>query len=130
MFIAHLPAGYILTHCIARKNETIRSRALAVGLIFSVLPDLDLLYFFLGDGRRTPHHDYWTHLPIFWLGVAALTAAALILAGKRHSMFVSRLGRARQRDDAPSSRFDRRRHPLAPSPFGDPLQPRRGAGAL
>lgn len=88
MFIAHLPAGYILTHCIARKNETIRSRALAVGLIFSVLPDLDLLYFYLGDGRRTPHHDYWTHLPIFWLGVAALTAAALTLAGKRHSMFL------------------------------------------
>lgn len=88
MFIAHLPAGYILTHCIARKNETIRSRALAVGLIFSVLPDLDLLYFYLVDGRRTPHHDYWTHLPIFWLGVAALTAAALILAGKRHFMFL------------------------------------------
>ncbi|PST22026.1 metal-dependent hydrolase [Mesorhizobium plurifarium] len=87
MFIAHLPAGYLLTHGIARKHDTIRRRALTVGLIFSVLPDLDLLYFYFADGRRTPHHDYLTHSPIFWLGVAALTAATLILAGRRRYIF-------------------------------------------
>ncbi len=42
MFIAHLPAGYLLTRGIVRKRETIWRPALAVGLIFSLAPDLDL----------------------------------------------------------------------------------------
>ncbi|MQV96990.1 metal-dependent hydrolase [Sinorhizobium medicae] len=83
MFIAHLPDGYLLTRGIVRKRETIWRPALAVGLIFSLAPDLDLFYFYLVDGRRTPHHDYWTHAPLFWLAAAALTVLALSLAGKR-----------------------------------------------
>jgi inner membrane protein len=37
------------------------------GLLCSVLPDFDLLYFYLIDHRQHAHHTYWTHIPIFWL---------------------------------------------------------------
>jgi len=65
MFIAHLPAGYLLTTSLQRRFKT--GKLLWLGLLASVLPDLDLLYFFLIDGRRTLHHDYWIHRPFFWL---------------------------------------------------------------
>ena len=53
MFIAHLPAGYLLTSAMqARMGD--RSRGvLAVGLAASVLPDIDLLWFYPAEGRRT-----------------------------------------------------------------------------
>ncbi len=44
-------------------------------MLGNVLPDIDMLYFYLIDGGRTHHHKYWTHLPVFWLG--ALAAALL-----------------------------------------------------
>ncbi len=83
MFIAHQPAGYLLTRGIVGKRQRLRRAALATGLIFSVLPDLDLLYFCLIDGPRTLHHDFWTHTPLFWLATAAAFALALRLAGWR-----------------------------------------------
>lgn len=64
MFIAHLPAGYLLTRYLQRKRHI--HRFLWVGLLASVLPDIDLLYFYLIDHKQTLHHHYWTHLPIFW----------------------------------------------------------------
>jgi inner membrane protein len=36
-------------------------------LLCSVLPDFDLLYFYLIDHRQHAHHTYWTHIPLFWL---------------------------------------------------------------
>ena len=85
MFIAHLPAGYLLTQallghrpeekggrekvCEERTRRT--RRLLAVGLFFSVAPDLDLFWFYLGSDRLAPHHQYVTHWPLFWLALAA-----------------------------------------------------------
>lgn len=88
MFIAHLPAGYLLTRRIVGTRQGLRRAAFATGLTFSVLPDFDLLYFYLIDGRRTLHHDYWTHTPLFWLAVAATMALALRLAGKRQYLIL------------------------------------------
>ncbi len=84
MFIAHLPAAYLLTNAITRYSnrnavsvKTRRSALLLLitGLIASVFPDLDLIYFYLVDGRQNNHHIYWTHVPVFWI---LFTATALI----------------------------------------------------
>lgn len=73
MFIAHLPAGYILTRWLQKKFNT--KHLLWIGLIASVFPDIDLLYFYLIDQQQTLHHHYWTHLPLFWF---ALWSTAMI----------------------------------------------------
>jgi len=80
MLIAHLPAGYLLVRRIAPRLAPPPGdarRLMAVGLAASVLPDIDLFYFYLIDGRQTLHHDYWTHIPAFW--PAAMLAAAGLL---------------------------------------------------
>ena len=67
MFIAHLPAGYLLTRWLQKKMKT--QNFLWVGLVASVFPDIDMLYFYLIDDRQTLHHYYWTHLPVIWIGL-------------------------------------------------------------
>lgn len=79
MFIAHLPAGYIVSsfaHDHIRRFAAVpRKHFIACGMIGSIFPDLDLLYFFAFDQRSHHHHTYWTHLPLFWL----ITLASLLL---------------------------------------------------
>ncbi len=65
MFLAHLPAGYLLTKGI--QDRIRQTKYFWIGLVASVLPDIDLFYFYFIDHRQTPHHEYWTHLPIFWI---------------------------------------------------------------
>lgn len=85
MFIAHAPAGYLLSRYLASRisgtpNQT-RS-LLWLGIFASIVPDLDLFYFYLLDNRQHSHHSYWTHTPIYWLGIFALcylSSAALKL---------------------------------------------------
>ena len=70
MLIAHLPAGYLTSRFIADKTATTAKEAriiLACGLFASILPDLDLFYFYLIDNQQTLHHSYWPHIPFFWL---------------------------------------------------------------
>ncbi len=84
MFIAHLPAGYIagtlVERLAARFGYDTPRRLTAVTLLASVLPDFDLLWFYLVDQRQHLHHTYWTHIPVFWVAlgiVAALIALAI-----------------------------------------------------
>ncbi len=73
MFVAHLPAGYLITRYYLRTIETRLIKSSAVkyyamfGLFCSVLPDFDLFYFYLIDNRQHAHHTYWTHIPMFWV---------------------------------------------------------------
>lgn len=86
MLIAHLPAGWLLTQRIVprlSRDAKEGRRLMALGLVASVLPDIDLLYYYLVDGRRTLHHDYWTHIPAFWPVLLALAAAVIVLARAR-----------------------------------------------
>jgi inner membrane protein len=69
MFIAHIPAGYLASNLIAQK-QTNRFRLLAFGIGCSILPDLDLLWFYLVDNRQTAHHAYIFHWPLFWCALA------------------------------------------------------------
>ncbi|MVO16245.1 metal-dependent hydrolase [Parasedimentitalea huanghaiensis] len=72
MFIAHLPAGYLTANLLARKHKN-RSSLIAVGLVCSILPDFDLLWFYLVDNRQTAHHEYFFHWPLFWCFLAFAT---------------------------------------------------------
>ena len=81
MFIGHLPAGYLVTAALLRGRqvpEAARCRLLAAGLMASVAPDLDLLYFYLLSDRQRVHHEFLPHLPLGWVPV--LAAAAVVLA--------------------------------------------------
>ncbi len=70
MFIAHLPAAYLLSHC----HPTL-SRLRPAFLVGALLPDADMLVFYLWDHGSVHHHDYLTHRPIVW---AALLGIGLI----------------------------------------------------
>ena len=73
MIIGHIPAGYIITTGILRRQVRLHQKQyrllLLLGLLASILPDFDLLYFYLVDKRQHLHHGYWTHLPVFWVVV-------------------------------------------------------------
>ncbi|MBO9396264.1 metal-dependent hydrolase [Shimia sp. R9_2] len=77
MFIGHLPAGYLLAKSpvFARASRTVFWGV----LLGSVVPDLDMLWFYFVDQGSTHHHDYLTHRPILW--AAVLLIGALFKAG-------------------------------------------------
>ena len=89
MFLGHLPAGYLLTRGSLRAGlvrpspQLSRSSIITLGLVGAVLPDFDLLYFYLIDDRQHLHHGYWTHIPSFWVAVFAVI---FILAAVRGSV--------------------------------------------
>ena len=92
MFIAHLPAGYVLTRRLldlTPAGHALSRRILALGLLASVLPDFDLLYFYLIDNRQTLHHLYWPHLPVFWLAPPALSLLICAITRNRTLTLVS-----------------------------------------
>jgi inner membrane protein len=87
MFLAHMPAGYIASKFLLAQFKFSRSTArslLALGLLGSVFPDLDMFYFYLVDNRQHSHHSYWTHIPFYWI---SLLTACYVLA----AIFKSRL---------------------------------------
>ena len=91
MFIAHLPAGYLATRALRpRLPRDQWGRLLAVALICSVLPDADLLWFYLVDHRQTEHHAYVTHWPLFWVALAL--AAVLLPWGRRRAAAQTLIG--------------------------------------
>lgn len=81
MFVAHIPAGYLLTKIMPPKTK---SAALwFTGLFFAIAPDLDLFYFYLFSARKIPHHAYVSHWPLPWLALAALVFSVSLLWRKR-----------------------------------------------
>ena len=74
MFIAHMPAGFLLARRFLRseRDKTHYLKYLFIGMIASISPDFDLAYFYLIDGRQHPHHSYWTHIPIYWIALYAI----------------------------------------------------------
>jgi len=70
MLIAHMPAGYIVSKAI--KKQTKYSLIFS-SLIFSIWPDLDLLYFYFFDSTKTFHHTYFPHLPVVMIAAFIIT---------------------------------------------------------
>ncbi|MDE1460761.1 metal-dependent hydrolase [Spartinivicinus poritis] len=88
MFIAHLPAGYLVTqllikHRLRPDTKKHSSWLIGIGLFASVLPDFDLLYFYWFDQRQHNHHSYWTHTPAFWLAIFLLPCVVALLFKQR-----------------------------------------------
>ncbi|MET0081326.1 MAG: metal-dependent hydrolase [Candidatus Thiodiazotropha lotti] len=70
MFIAHLPAGYLVTKFVCRNlrmSAEVKNKVMASGLLGAIAPDLDLFYWSLVDRYRDHHHSYWSHYPVAWL---------------------------------------------------------------
>ncbi|MEZ5686655.1 MAG: metal-dependent hydrolase [Paracoccaceae bacterium] len=74
MFIAHLPAGYLLARSLS-KDHLNKKWLVFTGLGASILPDTDLLWFYLVDNRQSVHHAYLFHMPFFWIALGALSLA-------------------------------------------------------
>lgn len=74
MLMAHFAAGYLLSRrCLTVYRHQPDYRVyMMIGLLASILPDLDLLYFYLLDNRQHQHHSYWSHIPFYWLWLYAL----------------------------------------------------------
>lgn len=92
MFIAHIPAGYLVTRGLLRRfavPEVARIRFLLLGVAASVLPDLDLLWWHFVDHRRQVHHAYLTHIPLAWIAVFALGAIVLMLTRARREVWIA-----------------------------------------
>lgn len=70
MLTAHLPSGYVLWRS---GPKTAWAGWLPVGLIGAVLPDIDMVFFYLVDHKAFHHHTYWVHIPLFWAVLAVLT---------------------------------------------------------
>jgi inner membrane protein len=75
MLIGHIPASYLWT----RKLQQWRRQGglLWLGLLAGVLPDVDMLYYYLVDGQQRLHHTYWTHVPFYWLVAGGVSTALL-----------------------------------------------------
>ena len=93
MFIAHAPAGYVLTSFLLKSysdefSAKVFKRLFYVGIIASVFPDLDLFYFYFIDRRQHLHHSYWIHIPFYWLLIVVCWAVATY-SFKSKGMFVA-----------------------------------------
>jgi membrane-bound metal-dependent hydrolase YbcI (DUF457 family) len=83
MFIAHMPAAYLLGAVVARRwPHAITPAAWAALLLGSVAPDFDLLYFYAFSNHAINHHSYPPHLPIVWVASWALVSLILWRAPK------------------------------------------------
>lgn len=69
MFIGHLPGAYLVFRTVGPGLTKV---AFAAAMIGAVAPDIDMLWFYLVDNRSHHHHDYLTHRPILWAGIAAM----------------------------------------------------------
>lgn len=90
MILAHLPAGYLALKPFSSKFSSERAKSLWVcGLLASVLPDIDILYFYFVklvlDGSPPSHRYFATHWPLFWLALFAI-ACGLLLVFKRKDL--------------------------------------------
>ena len=89
MFFAHIPAGYLLSQGLLniraaqRLTPNTQRKLLATGLVASVLPDLDLVYFYLEACCRGGHRVLPSHWPMLWLGVALLVTLVAWIARRK-----------------------------------------------
>ena len=88
MFIAHIPTGYIYAVSIIKsiKKIEIPTRPIICSAVLgSILPDFDLIYFYLIDHRQTHHHKYITHWPLLWISLVFMSY--IIYAFSSHKKF-------------------------------------------
>lgn len=89
MFIAHLPAGYLLGKAASRHLNLKTKQLIVWASVGSILPDADMFYFYLLDNQSTHHRHYLSHWPITWI---TLLAFSVILSRWRPRLGVTSLG--------------------------------------
>lgn len=93
MFISHIPAGYIIANYYQSRTQTSLPKKVipftfAAILLGSILPDFDLIYFYLFDGQQHHHRTYFPHLPSFWLAALLPPLTLSIIFKKRGTAFI------------------------------------------
>jgi len=78
MLIAHIPVGYLTAKALKYEKKSL----IIASMIFAVLPDLGLIYFYLFSNRQISHRQYFPHLPIIMV-----TAFLVILPLWRTNFF-------------------------------------------
>ena len=88
MFLAHLPAGYLCSHALLAACKTPPRNFrnyLALGMLGSIAPDLDLIWHAYFDPHPVFHHLYWTHYPFAWALPASLGLLLCLALGQRNA---------------------------------------------
>ena len=57
------------------------------GIFGSVAPDLDMFYFHLIDHRYVNHHKYFSHYPVVWVSVIALSFFVMKATRNSHGIY-------------------------------------------
>ena len=85
MIIAHLPGGYIIGRLLEKiESSAIRQkRIMQVALIGSVLPDLDMLYFYWVN-RTSDHHLFVSHIPAYYCALLPLVILGRVFSSFRY----------------------------------------------
>ena len=79
MITAHLPSGYVLG-----RLWPAAPLVLPAALIGGILPDFDMIWFYLIDDRAFHHHHYWVHVPAFWAMIAAIVLPLVTFFARRY----------------------------------------------
>ena len=68
MILAHVPAGYVSGKLINSfvQNPKLYKAIMVGSLVGSLLPDIDMIYWYTIDQQQSNHHIYWTHIPIVY----------------------------------------------------------------
>ena len=88
MMIGHLPAGYILGKLFQRwlPDKVSRRKIMTVSMVGSVLPDVDMIYFY-GVDRSVSHHLFYSHIPAVFCFLLPLAILFFCVAKTRtHSL--------------------------------------------
>lgn len=89
MFLAHLPASYLLSCSLlalpaaADLPHDQKRRLLITGTLAGILPDLDVLYFYLLSNQHIGHRAFPSHWPQLWLLMCILVAVATTMLRNR-----------------------------------------------
>jgi inner membrane protein len=100
VFIGHVPAGYLLTRALWSTlyghgpAKCDWKQILYAGLVGSLLPDSDMVYFYVIDHRQHLHHSYWTHMPVFWIVIGLLALLCIALFHKKRFLPYVAVGEA------------------------------------
>lgn len=79
MITAHLPSGYVLG-----RLWPAAPLVLPAAVLGGILPDFDMIWFYLVDDRAFHHHRYWVHIPAFWALVAVVALPLVALFARRY----------------------------------------------
>ncbi len=88
MLIAHFPVGYLEGKVFNHYTKVNATQITLASLLGNMIPDFDMLYFHLIDGRKTHHHEYFTHWPLFWMAVSAVLLGAVFVF-KRQAILIA-----------------------------------------